>query len=319
MRSHLAIAMLALAVSGCANTSGVMVAAQPGLVACAGLVQEVQGPDGRTVQRQVTDRAGEPTAGLLSSLVVGLTSDPADIQDGAPNPFDAYLDCLVGEVDMADIEKRLLRAHVLVTMLAMYGDFNLRQRRHAGAVDDAALMIQAIENAQLSLAAGSRLMVEAVLGAHAPPQSVLASYDRVSRTMDVLEVAIAVERPTRVRSLGSLRNVAAAVGGGTGVADLLLDGLRGLRKAALLEVYGGALRNDARRFLRGLDGRRVTLADWQAWDRWLDRACDGISALGGVTNRCVPSAQALASHVDTGTPPPRTMTQASAGPMAVMP
>jgi hypothetical protein len=51
----------------------------------------------------------------------------------------------------------------------------------------------------------------------------------------------------------------------------------------------------------------VTLADWQAWDRWLDRACAAIAATGDVTNRCVPGPQALASYLDTGMPPPRAL------------
>jgi hypothetical protein len=152
------------------------------------------------------------------------------------------------------------------------------------------------------------------LGPTAEPEQVLTSFGRVSRVVDVLQVAINVERPSQVRAFGTLRNVAAAIGGGRGVgiADLVFDGLRGIRKAAILEVYGGALRNDARRFLRGLEGRAVTLDDWQAWDRWLDRACASIAAIGDVTNRCVPGAPALASWLDTGMPPPRIQIEARA-------
>jgi hypothetical protein len=241
--------------------------------------------------------------------VGGLTSDPTHEPDPArPNPFDAFLDCYVGEVDMRDPEKRLLRGHVVVTMLAMYGAFNLGHRRYDNLADDAALIIQGIENAQLELGAGSRLVIQAALGPAAEPEQVLTAFGRVSRAVDVLQVAVDVERPSQARALGGLRNLAAAIGSGAGVgiADLVLDGLRGIRKAAILEVYGGALRNDARRFLRGLDGRAVTLADWQAWDRWLDRACARIAAIGGVTNRCVPGAQAMAAHVDVRMPPSRT-------------
>jgi hypothetical protein len=318
MRPRLGIIMLALAVTGCAKTSGVIVAAQPGLAACANLTYRAPGAGGRPVDRRITDRAGQPTDFLVGSPVAGLTSDPSD--DATPNPFDAWLDCLIGEVDMRDREKRLLRGHVLVTMLAMYGDFNLRQRRYADVEDDAALIIQDIENAELNLGAGSRLMVQAALGPDAEPESVLTSYGRVARVVDVLQVAIDVERPSQVRALGSLRNVAAAIGGGgIGITDLVLDGVRGIRKAAILEAYGGALRNDARRFLRSLEGRAVTLADWQAWDRWLDRACARIAAIGGVTNRCVPGAQALASYLDTGTRPSRLPSAAHVAATAVMP
>ncbi len=303
MRSHLAIVLLALALAGCARTSGVMLAAQPGLAACADLSYTAPGERGQPVERKITDRNGEPTGFLVSSLVVGLTSDPS--RDAAPDPFDAWLDCLIGEVDGRDPEKRLLRGHVLVTMLAMYGDFNLRRRQAADLQDDAALIIQGIENAELNLASGSGIILAAALGPSAHPEHLLTSYARVARVVDVLQVAIDVERPTRARLLGSLRNAAAVVAGNAALADLLLDGLRGIRKAAILEVYGGALRNDARRFLRGLEGRSITLADWQAWDRWLDRACASIAAIGGVSNRCVPGVAALASYLDAGAPPSR--------------
>jgi len=301
MRSLVAMTILMLVLGACAKTSGVIVAAQPGAAACANLVRD--GKDGEPI----TDQNGEPTRFLVRSLIAGVTSDPGRDHLDQPNPFDQFLDCYVGAVDRTDPEKRLLRAHVLITMLAIYGDDNLGHRRYGDLEDDAALIIRAIENAELSLAAGSRLMVKAAQGPDAEPESVLTSYGRVERVVDVLQVALEVERPTRSRGAVTLRNVAAAVasGGSAGVAGLLLDGLRGIRKAALLELYGGALRNDARRFLAGLDGRPVTLEDWRAWDRWLDRACRSIAASGDVNNRCVPTAQTLAAYLDRGTPPSR--------------
>lgn len=300
---------LALVLGSCAPTSGVMLAAQPGLVACADLTYRGADASGKPVQRRITDHRGEPTPFLMSSLIAGVTADPGrDLGGGEPNPFDTLLDCYVGPVDMADPEKRLLRGHVVVTMLAMYGDFNLGYGRYSDVEDDAALIIRAIENAELSLAAGSRLTVQAALGPDAEPDTVLTSYGRVDRLVDVLQVAIEVERPSRSRAAVSLRNLAAAVGSGgsAGIADLLSAGLRGLRKAAMLELYGGALRNDARRFLAGIEGREATLADWRIWDRWLDRACRSMAVQGDVTNRCVPQAQTLAAYLDHGTPPSRT-------------
>jgi hypothetical protein len=150
-------------------------------------------------------------------------------------------------------------------------------------------------------------MVQAAQGPDARPETVLTSYGRIDRVVDVLQVAIDVERPSRARAGLSLSNLASAVGsgGGAGIAGLLLDGLRGIRKAAVLEVYGGALRNDARRFLAGLEGRVVTMDDWRAWDRWLDRACRKMAAQGDVSNRCVPPAATLAAYLDRGTPPSR--------------
>jgi hypothetical protein len=65
MRSLLGI-MLALALSGCAKTSGVIVAAQPGFAACAHLV----GDSGEAI----TDQNGEPTGFLVKSLIAGVTT-----------------------------------------------------------------------------------------------------------------------------------------------------------------------------------------------------------------------------------------------------
>jgi hypothetical protein len=315
MRSLVGPMMLVLAFSGCAKTSGVIIAAQPGPAACANQVYRGLDAQGKPIERQITDQNGEPTMFLISSLVGGLTSDPTyDLDPNRANPFDAFLDCYVGEVDMRDPEKRLLRGHVVVTMLAIYGDFNLGHRRYDNLEDDAALIIQGIENAELNFGAGSRLMVQAALGPAAEPEQLLTSFGRVSRVVDVLQVAVDVERPSRVRALGSLRNLAAAIGGGggIGIADLVFDGLRGIRKAAILQVYGAALRNDARRFLGKLEGRTVTLDDWQAWDRWLDRACARVAAIGAVTNSCVPGAQALAAYLNVGMPQPRKPLEAQA-------
>ena len=131
--------------------------------------------------------------------------------------------------DPRDAEKRLLRGHVAVTMLAMYAEFNLRRQRYPGLEDDAALIVQSIENAELGLASGSGLMVSAVVGADAQPETLLASYNRVSRVVDVLQVALDVERPTRMRGLDNLRHLAVAVGGtvdGQRVSYPAIDGIQ---------------------------------------------------------------------------------------------
>src|SRR5690606_10764436 len=77
MRSRLGIVVLALAMTGCAKTSGVIVAAQPGLAACADLAYHAPEGGAQTLERRITDRHGEPTAFLASSLVAGLTADPS--------------------------------------------------------------------------------------------------------------------------------------------------------------------------------------------------------------------------------------------------
>ncbi len=270
----------------------------------------------------VTDKDGLPTASLIAALIKGLTQDPTvPTADKQTDAFDALLDCYVGPVDPSDREKRLLRGHVIVTMLAMYGSYNLRVRRYPGVEDHAATMLKSITAAELSLSrASDRLYAAAKNDPNAKlPDTPLDSFLRVDRVVDVLQVAIDVERPTAGRVKEGIYNLVAAIGGSpTAIQPLIEEALATVRKAAVLAIYGSALRTDAYVFLKDFKtydqddaskgitrqtAKSVTADHWAAWDPALDKACREIASIAKVEGAtCVPSAADLLQSYSKGVP-----------------
>lgn len=287
-----ALAVLALGAGGCAQTASIATGGAPGLHECANL---------RTGDStNVTDGSGAPHPDLIDFLVKGLAVDPSGA--GRParptedNPFDLFLDCYVGPVAANDLEQRLLRGHVVVTMLAMYGSYNIGLRRYDRIEDDAVAILRSIEAAETALGAGSSVVVKAAGQADGLPPQVLSAFYRVDRVVDVLQVSLDVERPTFNRARDSVINIIAAIGGSpAALRELVGSALTGIKKVAVLELYGTALRNDARTFLIRIQqqpgGPRIE--DWEAWDRHLQAACKPIADIARSPNRCVPSGAAV--------------------------
>ncbi|HZP98302.1 MAG TPA: hypothetical protein VFB13_02110 [Reyranella sp.] len=74
-----------------------------------------------------------------------------------------YLDCyLSAPVDMADIEGRLLRGHVVLTLLAEYGQASLIAKNRISKPDDAIAMMGHIKRAQFYLLSASPYGLRAV-------------------------------------------------------------------------------------------------------------------------------------------------------------
>lgn len=287
-----ALAILALGIGGCAQTIGVTTGGGPGLHECANLRT---GDD-----TKVTDASGAPHPELIDFLVKGLAVDPSGAgrpaRPGEENPFDLFLDCYVGPAAAHDLEQRLLRGHVVVTMLAMYGSYNIGLRRYDRIEDDAVAILRSIEAAETGLSAGSNVVVKAAGLADGLPPPVLSAYYRVDRVVDVLQVSLDVERPTFNRARDSVINIIAAIGGSPSALRALVgSALTGIKKVAVLELYGTALRNDARAFLGRVlqqpGGPRID--DWEAWDRHLHAACKPIADIARSPNRCVPSGVAI--------------------------
>jgi hypothetical protein len=295
-------ALVGAFVTGCAVTGGTVVGTAPGLAACAGLKTDDQ--------VSVTDGAGNPHADLVDSLIKGLAVNPSAAGTDAAfrqNPFDKFLDCYVGPVDAADLEQRLLRGHVVVTMLAMYGSYNISLRRYNGIEDDATTILRSGEAAEVALSASSAVVRRAAGDSGDAPKSVLPTVDRVDRVVDLLQLAIDIERPSLARTRDIALNLVAAVAGSPGAArELVGAALTGIKKATVLEIYGHALRNDAIRFLSDVKGRgTVDIADWEGWDRYLFEACKPIANIARSPNRCVPSAGVMRDLLMVERPPSR--------------
>src|SRR5258708_38980262 len=152
----LATAILAFAMCGCAATSGDL-AGTTSKTTCA----NVKTNNGRNV----TDDKGAPHQDLINALLTGLVADPsapaADGSSAAEDPFDKLLDCYVGPVKAADVEQRLLRGHIVVTMLAIYGRYTVNLRRYTGVEDDASTILKSISAAELQLSKSSNVIHKA--------------------------------------------------------------------------------------------------------------------------------------------------------------
>jgi hypothetical protein len=298
LRALAAAMFAAITSAGCTPTStgGGPVSSLTPITACA---------NKKADSVNVTDAQGAPHPDLVVWLIEGLTTDPAAPDDAAKkeDPFDALLDCYVGPVDPRNLEQRLFRGHVIVTMLAMYGHYNLKAHHYNGDADDAGTILKSITAAELSLSRSSNLLFRAAGSAKDLPATPLKAYTRVDRAVDVLQVAIDVERPTYARARNAVLNLVAAIGGSpTAVSELLSEALVGIRKAAVLAVYAPALRADAFADLKRVQASGVTVADWAQWDRALFEACRSIAGLANVPNTCVPSASVLRDSFTVGIP-----------------
>lgn len=255
--------------------------------------------------KNVTDARGAPHPDLVLWLMQGLTKAPEepDAASQKENPFDNLLDCYIGPVDATNVEQRLFRGHVIVTMLAIYGRFNLKAHRYNGMEDDAATLLKSITTAELSLSRSSNLLFRAAGSQSNLPQTPLKAFNRVDRAVDVLQVAIDVERPTYARARNAVLNLVAVIGGSpTALRDLVSEALVGIKKATVLAVYAPALRADAYADLKRIQRDGVKVEDWAAWDRELFAACQSIAEMASAPNTCVTSARVLRDSFGTGVP-----------------
>lgn len=295
-----AVVLAALSLSGCNGAYVPAVAGDEALKACANI---------KTADnKNVTDAQGNPHSDLLNFLIEGLAVNPSDVEKATANgenPFDKFLDCYVGPVDASDIEQRLLRGYVVVTMPTMYGDYNVRLRPYADMVDNARTILHSAATASLRLSLSSNVVYHAAGNAGTIPTTPLPTFERVERVVDVLQLAIDVERPTVARAREGVFNLTAAIGGSpTALRDLIGEALTGIKKATVLAVYGTAIRNDAYTFLARIKARKtVTIHDWEVWDRYMYGACAKLAGMTGSVNRCVPSAATIREYFSGRTGP----------------
>jgi hypothetical protein len=112
------------------------------------------------------------TGASLSSVQQKLTSGLLYPRDGT-SPADRmlkkgwvnlYLDCYLAPVEQTDIEGRLLRGHIVLTLLAQYGSASLVMKDRASKPDDAIAMQGHIRRAQFQLLSVSPAGLRGVYG-----------------------------------------------------------------------------------------------------------------------------------------------------------
>jgi hypothetical protein len=109
----------------------------------------------------------------LSAIQKRLTSGLLYPRDGSKSPqqrflekgyVNLYLDCYLAEVDTRDVEGRLLRGHIVLTLLAQYGSASLVAKERVSKPDDAIAMQGHIRRAQFHLLSASPSGLRATYG-----------------------------------------------------------------------------------------------------------------------------------------------------------
>ena len=172
-------------------------------------------------------------------------------------PFQQFLDCYAGPVDPIDYQARLLRGHILLTMLAEYINFLVQEAPAAKKSDYAREGLQLILNSESQLRASSILMIdqaqtEASIPAdkqkHFHSEVYLLSdrsFFNVDRALSLMQVAVLAEQiDTRnswgwlISTIGSIRSIETNP---SAVSDLANSALSGLKDAYTFANFGSAL------------------------------------------------------------------------------
>lgn len=279
----------------------------------------------------------------------------------APRPGDTarpdvavnrYLDCYIAPVGPDrdglaeggdyDLEGRLLRAHVLLTMLASYGTELVSTHSGKRAPEHAARLLGHIRDAELSLRSASLVTNDALLAvatqrnrAQVTAKTLLAVQDRAgattqrrwdgyaTRLLRTFQIAVDIQVIDAHQSFDRATNILSALSAPTSAAvtGVVMDAVKGLATVQKVQIYGDAMRRDAAETLAAhrlqivagppLNGitatwtldREAALLRWQTWDTALDRSCRLLAALAKQTDAgCIPTPAALRKVLETEGP-----------------
>ncbi len=252
-----------------------------------------------------------------------------------------FLDCYIGPVGAGvwapvrgdeDLEGRLLRGHILLTLLTQYGTELIVSHPSRRQVAQAELLLGHIVEAERTLREASAVMnlrgrdkLKAgglvTFDKNDDPTKVTYAFDDrqrnlrwssfVTRLLRVFQVALDSQRIDTEQSLDRAGNLVAAFSSGNVAAfvPVLKDALAGATSVQKTRIYGDAFLRDARETLSshragtsfagpGSVSYAIdrTSAGWALWDEPLTRAC---GVLATVAKRekdetCVPNLEAAA-------------------------
>ncbi len=259
-QSLTAVCLLAIIISGCSSMT------LPGFLKselifdkrCA--EQQFTDKDGN--QHTVTDNEGEVSTGYIKALLSGHAK------------IDSFLDCALAKAP--EHETRLYRGHVLLSLLASYGAYNLAVGQYEESIGDAITLLTHIREAERSLRVASSEVK--------PDDSTLpyqGSPIRLKRISNLLEVALYAERPTLRRARKDVRSLLGGIASGAApsVVQSGVEGaMKGISKSIHLRLYGKAYLEDAREDLNRFEDGSVLPEeeDWQNRSEMIQDACNRI-------------------------------------------
>ncbi len=274
--------------------------------------------------------AARAAAIIAGGLMPALEFDPAapdasgrnapyvELVGSAPTRTDwrlnRFLDCYIAPVGAAslpttlteddDSEGRLLRAHILLVLLARFGAELVVTHAGDRQTAQAAMLLDHLLDAERDLRTASAIMTP---GAMLDADGLLTVTDPAgtvrptlrwraytTRLLRILQVGLDDERIDARQSIERAGNLVAAFHGpATGLLPLLEDSLAGAITAQEIRLYGDAYLRDARETL-AMTRNATTAGDhsftyrvaafqqgWQNWDIELARACTTLASIAG--------------------------------------
>ncbi|MES9922733.1 MAG: hypothetical protein ABW152_01460 [Candidatus Thiodiazotropha endolucinida] len=276
MLSLLVVSLLTISLSGCSG------------ITLHGFVKNELKFDKRCAQKKFFDKNDNltPIAGddgeISNEYILALISGHAKI--------DCFLDCAIAEAPKH--ETRLYRGHVLLSLLASYGAYNLSVGQYEESVGDAITLLTHIREAERSLR-GASSVVKPVI----QPRPYQERPFRLNRISNMLEVALYAERPTLRRAKSSVRSLVGAIAS-KAPPSIMADGVKGamtgISKSIHLRLYGKAYLKDAQddliRFKDGFDIPKKD--DWDRRSKMIEDACKRIAVFAQLDKfDCIPDGE----------------------------
>jgi hypothetical protein len=307
MFRHVMLACATLALAACGQTLTGTVAEQvseaPHLRKCVGeKTGDLINFNGRDIEVGEAARA----AGDIVDLLI------FDSRPSEPKPrkslINAFFDCTLGEVEIGEDEladeKRLLRGHMMLSLLAQHGNVSLTTNEASVSARQDLLM--EIRKAQLALRQASRVAsrrpkLDAPEGLTAEQlQRYGRNFYHVQRIHRVLQVALSIQEMEIRGIVRDATRIGALLGSGNPLTLASAQPIFGRamargRQALQVKFYGAALIEDAQShmaLLKPLNGigapqfREI----WAYWDERLEKACEEMGRRAGVEAfSCIPA------------------------------
>lgn len=253
---------------------------------------------------------------------------------GEQPDYNALLDCVFGNIAASGNarQQRLLRAHMMVTLIARYGAFNItgdvggiRNTEFADydeITEDASTLMARIEVVQDMLRIAAYKADKAAGGAAfanfkrdtsaSVPAVKLSNLEYLKRVnlryleLAILQLVLDAETPTYRRVKKSVRSVIGAVlaRNPSAAKPALSAALSGLAKAAVLDRFAGAYVGDANEYGGAIHtngyawdtAKTPAPGHWADWDALLTEACDRLAEKGDIKNHCLNETEAKAAR-----------------------
>ena len=220
---------------------------------------------------------------------------------GKKSAMNEFLDCITGvAIGQNAIEFRLLRGHLIVGVLAIYGEDSAgkspsNKQKHAtnilGHIERAESLLWEASGCQNSAAGADCTPLD--------PNTLTDARDTLRRIFAVLDLARAVSEPGKERVLpfgkSFITRISALITVPTpsGAIGLVKEGRRAAARIFTLRSYSAAYRSAVEGFLKEVTGRTPKAENWKRIDTaYLLPACKSLARMAGRKedqHHCVPS------------------------------